>query len=295
MAMNETVSRTYRHRLLRVLLHIEEHLSDPLTLDELAGIACFSPYHFHRIFSSFTGESLHKYIRRLRLERAAGQLMTSDRAITHIAFDAGFETHEAFTRAFRNAFDLSPSELRKSIAQGKSVVLHTKPPLPLHDSGELTMKVSITKQPARRIAFIRHVGSYHNMGTVFGQLCAWAGAKGLLGANCQMVGVYHDDPDVTPPEKLRGDAALIVGDDVQVDDGPVQIGELAGGEYAVAVHKGPYARLIDSYRWLYGHWLASSGREPADAPCFEKYLNNPQTTPEAELLTEISIPLKPIG
>ena len=88
--------------------HIAQHLDDALELEALARVACLSPYHFHRVFRGMVGETPLELARRLRLERAAWRLKDKERAVTEIAFDAGYETHEAFTRAFRVAYSTSP-------------------------------------------------------------------------------------------------------------------------------------------------------------------------------------------
>src|SRR5262245_60431909 len=106
--MRTTTQQDYEQRILRVLLHIQSHLDHALDLDELASLAHFSPHHFHRIFRGMVGEPVMEHVRRLRLERSAFQLKTTSRPVTQIAFDAGYETHEAFTRAFRAMFRESP-------------------------------------------------------------------------------------------------------------------------------------------------------------------------------------------
>ncbi len=288
--MNDRTEQAYRQRMLRVLLYIEEHLDQALELERLARVAHFSPYHFHRVFTGFVGEPVKQYIRRLRLERAALQLKQRSPAITRIALDAGFESHEAFSRAFKKHFGMTPSDLRQSAGEDRAVVLHTEP-IFTFAKGDYAMEVRIENTPAMRIAFVRHVGPYDQIGPVFERLCGWAGPLGLLGPDTQFMGIYHDDPDTTAAEKLRSDAAVSVNDGVE-GSGEVQVGEIAAGDYAIATHVGPYSELKNAYRWLYGQWLASSGREPADAPCFERYLNNPETTPPEELVTEIYVPLK---
>src|SRR5258708_38875628 len=107
---------SYYGRILRTLVHIQEHLEDPLDLDTLARVACFSPYHFHRIFRGLVGETLADHIRRLRLEKAAQRLKSTGRPVTDIAFEAGYAAHEAFTRAFRARLRASPSGFRESRA-----------------------------------------------------------------------------------------------------------------------------------------------------------------------------------
>ena len=98
-----------RHRILRVQLYIEGHLDEDLSLGQLAEVADLSPYHFHRIFRATIGEGVAEYVRRVRLEAAAIALKATTDSVTNVAFDAGYGSHEAFTRAFRRRFGVSPS------------------------------------------------------------------------------------------------------------------------------------------------------------------------------------------
>lgn len=103
----------YISRINRVMDYIQANLNKPLTLSELARVACFSPYHFHRIFSSFTGETLNSFIQRLRVEKAVSLLiMHPTKSITEIAFDAGFASSASFARLFKESFGMSATEMR---------------------------------------------------------------------------------------------------------------------------------------------------------------------------------------
>lgn len=291
----------YKARILRVLLHVQRHLDEPLRLEALARIACFSPCHFHRIFSGMTGESLHEHVRRLRLERAAGQLKLSSRAVTSIAFDAGFETHEAFTRAFKGAYGLAPSRFRaresalpaaappSGVRFRKNGARHQFKAAPL---GDKTMNVQIKKLKPLRVAFVRHVGPYHEVGVAWDKLMMILGKDGRLGGGATMLGICHDDPDVTPPDKIRYDACVSVDETFQAS-GEIGVDTVAGGDYAVTTHLGPYDRVSEVYRKLLGQWLPRSGRELRDAPCFEVYLNSPESTEPEDLITDIYAPLRP--
>src|SRR5437763_4395204 len=110
--MRSQTEQAYRERVLRVLVYIQNYLDEALALDELAAVAHFSPYHFHRIFRGMVGESVMEHVRRLRLERVAHRLKSGDQPVTRIAFEAGYEAHEAFTRAFGALFGQSPSQFR---------------------------------------------------------------------------------------------------------------------------------------------------------------------------------------
>ena len=105
------------------------------------------------------------------------------------------------------------------------------------------------------------------------------------------IGLCHDDPDVTPPGKIRYDACVTV-DERFAPTGEIGIQTIAGGPYAVTTHFGPYHELGQTYTKLLGQWLPRSGHELRSSPCFEVYLNDPESTEPAELLTDVYVPLQ---
>jgi AraC family transcriptional regulator len=153
------------------------------------------------------------------------------------------------------------------------------------------LAVSIRCVAGMHIAFMRHVGPYDGVGETWSKLFTWAGPRGLLGPHTRIVGVVHDDPEVTPPERIRYDAGLIVNHDVK-PAGEIGVQDIGGGEYAVAAHRGPYGGLGETYAKLCGQWLPAAGREPCSGPAFEIYCNSPRETRPEDLVTEIYIPLK---
>ena len=292
--MKAATSASYYERIVRTLMHIEASLDEPLELEELARVACFSPCHFHRIFRALVGEPVHEHVRRLRLERAATRLKLQDATITGLAFEAGYESHEAFTRAFHAMFEMSPSQFRaahRGAPESPSGV-HYHDPSGYHppEYGGPPPEAEIRTLEPQRIVFLRHVGPYSEIGGTWSRLAAWAGQHGLFGPSTRFIGISHDDPEITPPDKLRYDAAMTISRPVE-PEGPFGVTELAGGEYATITHKGPYDQLGRSYRLLLGVWLPQSGRELRDVPCFELYLNSPQTARPEDLLTVIHAPL----
>ena len=303
LAMSERTIKTvtlkdYKARLLRVLVHIQQRLDDPLSLEDLARLASFSPFHFHRVFTGMLGESVQNHIRRLRLERAASRLKTGNQQVVQVALDAGYETHEAFTRAFKSQFGVSPSRYRliKQPSAGKSkrvsnvhycqesVLTHFK------IKRETSMNVNLKTLQPMRVAFVRHVGPYASCHLAWDKLCPFMGKEGLLGPNTLFVGICHDDPDVTPPDKIRYDACVTVDADFQ-PQGEIGVQTISGGEYAVTTHAGPYEKLNETYAKIMGQWLPRSGRDLRSVPCFEIYLNDPNSTAPEDLLTDIHVPL----
>lgn len=293
MTVKKTTRQGYRERMLEVLVHIQNHLDEDLSLEALADLACFSPYHFHRVFRGMVGESVAGYVRRLRLDRAAYLLrINRNRPVTDVAFEAGYETVESFTRAFRSAHGLSPSVYRRRFPAGKSTFDDQNGPVVLPDrSGEKTMEIKIVKRQPTKVAFVRHVGPYEQCGRAWEKLCAWAGPKELLGPQTSYIGLCHDDPEITPPDKIRYDACLTIDRPLE-PEGEVGLQEISGGDYAFTLHKGPYDRLKDVYAELAGVWLPETGREIASKPSLEICLNDPNETPSEELLTEVYMPLE---
>ncbi len=295
--MKESTQKLYKERLLRVLAFIQRNLDEEMPLEELAREAYFSPYHFHRIFRGMVGESLKEHIRRLRLERAALRLKHTDRSVLAIALEAGFQTHEAFTRAFRALFECSPSQFRSSNdvifnAPGVHYQNGGDPETTLLLSGGSNMQVKIERLDPQRVAFVRHVGPYHEVGQAWEKVCMRLGREGLMGPNSRFIGVCYDDPEVTPPEKIRYDACVTVDGDF-TPEGEVGAQTLPGGEFAVVTHVGSYEKLSQTYAALFGQWLPHSGRELRSEPSLEFYLNNPENTEPEELLTDIHAPLEP--
>lgn len=276
---------SHRHRILRVQLYIEEHLDGDLSLENLAEVAQLSSYHFHRVFRANVGESLAEYVRRIRLEAAAIALKFTNTSVTNIAFDAGYGSHEAFTRAFRRRFGVSPSDQRNMHQPPERSETNSM------NSDSATREVRIEAIPPFNVAFLRHTGPYDSVGPTFGKLGAWAGKQGFTGPNTKVLSICHDDPDVTPPEKLRTDCCISVDESVE-PAGDIQIKTLTPGECVVLTHRGPYTNLKDSWCWLYGEWLSTSGREFANQPPMEIYLNSPENTAPEDLITEVCIPLK---
>lgn len=298
--MRATTRTDYLDRIRRVLRFVQEHLDNELTPDECARVAHFSRYHFHRIFSGLVGESLREHVRRIRLERAAGELRRTDRSVIEIALAAGYGAHEPFTRAFRAHFGAPPAELRKQseplmfrralcgVHYGIDDVVSRF--VPLQEDSNM-IEVSIETQPARRLLATAYKGDYLRIGQAFDRVCAFAGQRGLLGPDTASIGIYYDDWDVTPVADLRAHAGITVAESFGPAPEGFELIDLPTGEYAIGIHRGPYEKLHESYRWLFGQWLPSSERDAANQPCHEIYMNDPAKTAPEDLVTHICIPL----
>jgi AraC family transcriptional regulator len=303
--MRPATLQFYKGQILKVLVHVQRHLDDParLTLDELAAIACLSPYHFHHVFRGMLGESLAGHVRRIRLERAATRLKLSRLSVIEIAHEAGYSTHEAFTRAFRGAFGTSPRGFRArhrptfevSASSGvhfrKSVRPRGFRAAPRDPTGDLPTSVVIKTLKPMRVAFVRHVGPYDQVGRAWDLITTRLGKDGWFGADTAFLGVCHDDPAVTRASQCRYDACVTVDVGFR-PEGEIGVQMVSGGAYAVLTHIGPYATLGVSYARLFGQWLPRSGRLLRAIPSFEVYLNSPENTDPEDLIVDIHAPLE---
>ncbi|HEV2474612.1 MAG TPA: GyrI-like domain-containing protein, partial [Chthonomonadales bacterium] len=267
-----------------VVGYILNHLDEPLEPACLARHAAFSTYHFHRIFRGLMGESISEFVKRMRLERAACRLLSGSRVV-EAALDAGYESHEAFTRAFREVYACAPSAFRE---KHRNVVELPSPTgthyrsdfsasalRPLRPDAE--MEVAVRAEPARRTAALRHTGPYYQIGPRFAELICWLQERNAPFSEC--LAVWHDDPELTPIVELRSDACAVVPPDFDIENGPVRELVIPGGLFAVTTHIGPYSGLQGAWERLCGKWLPASGYRLSSQTSFEVYRNDCGVTP----------------
>jgi AraC family transcriptional regulator len=298
----------YEQRVNRVIDHVREHLAEALSLERLAQIAAFSPFHFHRIFRAITSETLATFIQRLRLERAAVALIHHpDQSVLAVALDHGFSSAATFARAFRGHFGMSATTWRAGGAQrwSKRSKPNSKPgkakrpglrhgsPRP---SKEDAMNVAVRELPRYRVAYMRYVGPYgpHGIPELWKRFREWLGTRGLLGPGSIRLGIGHDDPEVTAPEKCRYDACVVVPESFAADKW-VNVVEVPGGKYAVAEFIGTADKIREAWEALYRSWLPGSGYQPDDRPCLEVYRGNPEVDGRpGTFRCELCVPVRPL-
>ncbi len=314
----------YTARINRVIDYIETNIDKDITLRELAGVAHFSPFHFHRIFSATVGETLSGFIQRIRLEKAAMKLAHNPKkSITEIALECGFSGSSAFARAFKETFNMSASDWRSSghTQYSKNGKTDSKEGQPVGNIGqdfdvqssytqditkqiwrikmkskELQTNVEVKEMPELNVAYVRHIGPYKGdqelFARLFNKLMTWAGPRGLLRfPETKVLTVYHDNPDITDESRLRTDACITVPADTQVE-GEIGKTTIPGGKYAIAHFEITPDQYQDAWNAVYGGWLPESGYQPEDGPAYELYLNQPKEHPEGKHIVDICLPVK---
>lgn len=278
----------YVRRTLKVLIYIEENIDENLSLDRLAKIACYSPFHFHRIFQAIVGETVHAYIKRLRMQTAAGKLRYTEQPVTAIALDASFETPSAFTRAFKQFMGSSPKNYR-SLNSAVNTITQKLKELPMIKPDKIEKSL-----PDLNLLFVRRYGNYTQS-----PRAAWQAMSVFINENqldhskMRYFGISHDDPQVTSEDKLRYDAAILA---LKADRKKGEVGHqmLKGGKYAIFTHRGSYDGLEEVFNRIFLKWLPDS-KEIFDESraVFCEYFNMEYVSTEpAKLVTELYIPLK---
>jgi AraC family transcriptional regulator len=283
----------YAKRIARVLRFIGAHLDEDLSVERLSEVAGFSKFHFHRQFTAFTGVSVAKGISLMRLKHASMKLAFDDsRSITAVAFDAGFETPESFSRAFKKLQGQSPSEFRAAPEWETWVdIFQTN-----LSTQEDCMNPTIVMFPETRIAVLEHRGSADGLMTSVQRFIEWRKSCDVSpNATSQTYGIAYDDPSTTEPAKFRFDiCGSILKSYGPLPDNDFGVTEksIPAGRYVVARHLGSTDLIGKTVHALYADWIPASGEELRDFPCFFHYIERMPKVSEHEQVTDVYLPLR---
>jgi AraC family transcriptional regulator len=258
-ATNELVTQ-----LLPVLVQIQARLDEDLALPRLARLAGMSQFHFLRQFRALTGETPKQYVLRLRVERAALRLLLLRSSVLDVALDCGFRSHETFTRAFRRRFGTSPRDYRESRAH-----VERPPAIAAEEQGTgcAVSRTKIVELEDMRVAFVRHVGPYEQVPADL-----WDGLVVRSRGPSVLLGIVHDAPGITPPERCRFDAAVKVSEGwTRAARAGIGIQLIPGGTFAITTHIGPYRTLGEAYHLAFQRIARMKRYQPAGLPCLEVY------------------------
>lgn len=285
--MAGNVERTYQERILKVQIHIQNHLDDALSLESLAEVAHFSAYHFHRIFTAITGESVKCYLRRLRLGRATTDLLLTDLSLQFISERAGYDTQQSFHRAFKEVYGTTPKEFRDS--KQEALISHAKE---MNSDGKEPIVV-IKKIDPITVAFARHVGSYQEILETWFLLANAVGYACISDPATEKISILYDRVETTAVDKLRYDACLNIS---KLPDfkpsGNIGVQTIRGGRYAVITHHGPLVTIEKTYEIIFGIWLPASGYEPDDFPNFVLHRTGSMNMNDENNTADIYLPIK---
>ena len=293
----------YVQRVNRAIDYVISHLAEPLKLDEVAEAAGFSPFHFHRVFKTFLGETLNQFVKRQRLERALFLMSHAPKqSLTDVALTCGFASSSDFSRAFKQHYGLSPNSFdlktfRNSRREELERVLSSQCAadrimgLPAGENPD-GFEVTVRHLPARRVAYIRVLEPYRDgvVQAACERLLGWAIERGL--ADRQWLGYMWDEPEIVALENCRYDVALVVDDIEPVGEiGRFDFPPMCVAEVVLSGDIALEARAID---WLYKTWLPRSGYMPDNQPAFEAWRGRPYAHGSAHFEIACQLPIKPV-
>ncbi|WP_404935669.1 GyrI-like domain-containing protein [Paraburkholderia fungorum] len=296
--MKPSTERDYRRRIARVIEAILVEPGAPHTLESLAAVAHLSPYHFHRIYRALTAESVVETVQRLRLAQAAQRLTRTGALITTVAHDAGYNSPQAFARAFRGFTGVTPSEFKArqkrlaapSRAGRASEAGETRGAGTAESPMSALPPVELTEIAPLDLLCLRHEGPVATIGQTFRSLMERLGC-GEDALKDQRVGVCTRDP--ARPGGFRYHAGIVAMSHGVPDEGDaIEALRVEGGLYAVHRLVGPYALIAPTFQALHGGWLPQSGYARDNRPLLEVYRNPEIAGLQHACVTDLMIPIR---
>jgi AraC family transcriptional regulator len=288
----------YGQRINRVIDYLRVNLDRQVKLEELAKVACFSEFHFHRIFSAVSGETLNNFTNRLRLEKAARLLRFSDQSLTDIALDCGYSSSATFSRAFRSGYETTPSKFRKTgeiknskickeLGTGQEYVL----PMSVEEK-RAAFPVRFVDFPERQIAYIRVTKAFEmdRVISAFKTMIDWAKSKDIFSQGT-LFGMTMDDPDVTPKHLYRYEVCFASPLPFECAQGMSKL-TMPAMRYAVTSVSGDLRRVATAWDYLIRDWLINSDYEPEHAPALEIFLDKEKATDWSHFELDGCFPIK---
>ena len=282
MSKRKQTSKEHQEKVNEALYLIHKDISEPLHVKSIAQKVATSPYHFNRIFFQVTGEHLHEYILRVRLESAANQLLFNpDSTITDISRECGFSSSSTFTHAFKKRFFVTPSKWRE-IDEDRDV--HLRDIEPLH------VEPTIRKIPATKVAYVRHRGYDRSIKRAWLKLYEWA-EMNAIDTDTTMIGLHHSNPRFVEKSKCHYVACLELKDEA-FRGGDIGVMKIPSMLCAVFRFEGVYGDLLKYMDSVYYKWLPKSGYEKVNLPSLAIYHKNHFIDEDERFVLDLCVPVR---
>jgi len=289
----------YTERINRAIALIDRQIDRDLSLQRLADEAGISPFHFHRIFSALTGESVHAMTTRMRLQRALALTQRGKRPQwKSVAVEVGYRSPDVFARAFKRHFGCTPSQFdleqwwsarpdREAAMSVSRYFLRPAPPLPSD------FRVEVGHRPAADLLVSRAVGGYLDPGKLIAAYERIRAAARRLAVPLpgRLAGASQDDPELTPLSRCRYDFTLEVPAKTAAPKGLLAAFRPAGRWATVRV-VGDFLAVDRAWSLLFKSWLPASGLALRAAPAEELYHQTPQEIGWERFDLTLALPLE---
>lgn len=299
----------HSQRIQLIFQYIEEHLDDALDLDVLSRHAYLSKYHFQRFCTAHFGISATQLVKLLRLKKAAFLLAyRKPIKVVDIAVESGFSSHEGFSRAFKQHFNQSPSDFRKSADWSlwnenyQSIVSIRNHLMTNHiESIETHFQVDMIDFPEIQVACMTHKGSPRTLGSTISQFIAWRKLNRLSPTKSRTFNFLYGDPKTTPDDEFQLDLACELSTDFtfakDINNSAINLLSIPSGRCAKIRHIGSDDTIDVAVNYLYSTWFkhASQQNTPLqlrDFPLFFERVSFFPDVSEHEMITDIFLPIE---
>jgi AraC family transcriptional regulator len=268
--------QSYRARVARVVAAIVADPTAEHRLEDLAALAHFSPFHFHRVYAGVVGETVNATIRRVRLARAANLLAEGRESVTQVGQAVGYDSPQAFSRAFGQFAGQSPRAFQQQL----------NPPGPDGVAAPVPAdEIRVVEHPARQVFGLRHGGPPSTIAHAHWRMRQLLGGRPVS----DWLGLSIGDPD---EEAGFAYYVAVVAAEALPESAELEPIDIPAGMYALHELVGPYTRINATLNTLYARWMPGSGYEPDQRPAVERYLDSPRHTDSADLRTELLVPIR---
>lgn len=289
------IEMKYQERFIEVVGYIEANLDADLDVEKLCQLAHLSKYHFHRQSKAFFGLSIMSLVKLLRLKRAAYKLAYRDNIkVVDIALESGYDSHEAFSRAFKKVFNKPPSDFSQ-FPDWTPWQNQYEPILKLRSkvvNNQAGFNVEIIDFPETLVATMEHRGSPNLLGKTIKQFIEWRKLNKLPPSKSKTFNLLYDDPSQVAEENYRFGLCCSLNTRVEEDVSGIKNKVIPAGKCAVIRHVGSDDAMEAIVHYLYSEWLETSKFELRDFPIFFERVSFFPDVPEHEMITDVYLPIE---
>ncbi len=285
---------THIDRYKSLLSFLDKRFKKDISIKDIEEVSFYSYRNINRIFFALHHETIGKHIKRIKLEKAAQYLKYSDILISDIAFNMGYSDVSAFSKAFKNQFNCSPSQFRETQELKLQIQKRVVDTEYIYKKSSITFEIE--ELPSLDVLCLTYHGAYENIDGIkktWEQLVDYALKNNLINQDTICLAEILDDNDITDTIHCRYNAAIIVKLPLKFEvEGLFRTKTIAPQKYIKFLHKGSYEDSLLTYDYIYAYWMTDIQFELVDKPTIEFFLNDETDTPTDQLLTEIYIPVK---
>jgi len=272
--MKKKTQRIHSKIANNMMYYIYQHIETDINVDELASEFGVSRFHFHRLFKEQIGTNIYETIKSIRLQKASSLLITNQSStITEVANMCGYSSQTSFIRAFKTRFEMTAKTWRKGGYKTYSnEILRSSKTASLSKADYTQLEPSIVKTEAITAYYIRHKGYSEKIKQTWQKMMAWVYTNDI--EEYEQMGIYHDNPIVTPLEDCFYIAAIKIKEDKNLENTALSSFEIPAGIYATFDAQGEYGDILKLIQWAYHEWLPESGFETTTEPSYTVFLKN---------------------